>query len=135
MKKIITSGLIAGVVLLAFSVLGLYLTIWFFPDLAQQYYNPAFNAGGSRYMLYYIHPFIIGLALSWFWDRFKGVLSGSFITRGIEFGAIYALVAILPMIWLIFSAMSVSLAMVATWLLFGLLQGLIAGLIFEKTNP
>lgn len=135
MKKIITSGLIAGIVLLVLSVLALYLTIWFFPDLAQQYYNPAFEAGTSRYMLYYIHPFIIGLALSWFWDRFKGVLTGSFITRGIEFGAIYALIAILPMIWLIFSAMSVSFAMVATWLAFGLLQGLIAGLIFEKTNP
>jgi hypothetical protein len=135
MKKIIVSGLMAGVILLAFSVLGLYLTIWLFPNLAMQYYNPAFNAGSGRYLLYYIHPFIISMALAWFWDRFKGVLKGSFITRGIEFGAIYALIAILPMIWLIYSAMSVSLGMVTSWLAFGLIQGLIAGLVFEKTNP
>lgn len=135
MKKIITSGLIAGVILLVFSVLGLFATIWLFPNLATQYYNPAFNEGSGRYMIYFIHPFIIALALAWFWERFKGILTGSFLTRGIEFGFIYALIAILPMIWLIYSAMSVSIGMAASWLGFGLLQGIISGLVFEKTNP
>jgi hypothetical protein len=36
---------------------------------------------------------------------------------------------------LIYSAMSVSFPMVATWWLFGLLQGVVAGLVFEKLNP
>jgi hypothetical protein len=135
MKKIIISGLLAGVVLLILSILGLYVTIWFFPGLAAKYYDPAFDSGPDKYLLYYVHPFIIALALSWFWDRFKTVLKGSFLTRGIEFGVIYALIAIVPGMWLIYSAMSVSLAIVATWLLFGLLQGLIAGLVFEKLNP
>jgi hypothetical protein len=135
MKKTIVSGLIAGIILLILSVCGLYLTIWFFPQIALQYYDPAFDTGPSRYMIYFIHPFIIGLALSWFWNRFKGILTGSFLTRGIEFGLIYAVVAILPMVWLIYSAINVSLAMAGTWLVFGLLQGIIAGLVFEKTNP
>ena len=86
-------------------------------------------------MIYFLHPFVISLALSWFWNRTKKVLAGSFFTRGVEFGLIYALVAIFPMMWLIYSAMSISLAMVSTWFVFGLLQGVIAGLIFEKTNP
>ena len=135
MKKIILSGLLAGVVLLIFSILGLYLTIWFFPSLAAQYYDPAFDSGPDKYLLYYVHPFVIALALSWFWDRFKTVLKGSFLTRGIEFGVIYALIAIVPALWLTYSAMSVSLAIVGTWLLFGLFQGVIAGLVFEKLNP
>ncbi|HLZ86377.1 MAG TPA: hypothetical protein VKQ52_04005 [Puia sp.] len=135
MKKIITSGLIAGVVLLVLSILGLYATIWFFPTLAAQYYDPAFDSQSGRYMIYYAHPFVIGLALAWFWDHFKVVLKGSFLTRGIEFGLAYALVAIFPVMWLTYSALSVSLAMVGTWLAFGLLQGIIAGLVFEKTNP
>lgn len=135
MKKIITSGLLAGVVLLILSVLGLYATIWFFPTVAAQYYDPAFDNQSGRYMIYYAHPFVIGLALAWFWDRFKSALKGSFLTKGIEFGLIYALVAIFPAMWLTYSALSVSLTMVATWLAFGLLQGLIAGLVFEKTNP
>jgi len=135
MKKILIAGLVAGIVLLILSVVGLYATIWLFPSLAMQYFDPAFDAQSSRVMIYFIHPFIISLALSWFWNRSKGVLTGSFLTRGIEFGMIYALVAIFPMMWLIYSAMSISLAMVATWFVLGLLQGIISGLIFEKMNP
>ena len=135
MKKIITSGLIAGVVLLVLSVLALYATIWFFPKLATQYYDPTFDNQGNRYLLYYAHPFVIALALAWFWDRFKGALKGGFLTKGIEFGVIYALVSIFPVMWLTYSALTVSLAMVATWLVFALLQGIVAGLVFEKANP
>ena len=135
MKRIISSGLIAGVVLLILSVLALYATIWFFPTLASQYYDPAFDNQSGRYLIYYAHPFVIALALAWFWDRFKGTLKGSYLTRGIEFGLIYALVAIFPVLWLTYSALAVSLAMVGTWLVFGLLQGVVAGLLFEKFNP
>ncbi len=135
MKKIILSGLLTGVVLLILSILALYATIWLFPTLAAQYYDPAFDTQAGRYMIYYIHPFVIALALSWFWDRFKGVLTGGFLTKGIEFGLVYALIAIFPVMWLIYSAINVSLAMVATWWIFGLLQGVIAGLVFEKLNP
>jgi hypothetical protein len=135
MKRIIVSGLIAGIVLLILSVTALYATIFFLPGLAMQYYNPAFDTQSSRYMIYYFHPFIIALALAWFWDRFKGTLTGSFLSRGIEFGFIYAVIALFPLMWLIYSAMDVSLPMVGTWLLFGLLQGTTAGLVFEKLNP
>jgi len=135
MKKIIVSALVAGIILLILSVLGLYITIWFFSGLASQYFDPAFDMQSSKIMIYCIHPFIISLALSWFWSRFKGVLSGSFLTRGIEFGLIYSLIATLPIMWLIYSAMNISLEMVATWFVFGLLQGVIAGMVFEKMNP
>lgn len=135
MKKVFIAGLVAGVVLLILSVLGLYATIWLFPSLAVQYFDPAFDTQSSRVMIYYIHPFVISLALSWFWNRTKNVLTGSFLTRGVEFGLIYALVAIFPMMWLIYSAMSISLGIVTTWFVLGLLQGIIAGLIFEKMNP
>jgi hypothetical protein len=135
MKKIILSGLLAGVVLLILSIGGLYATIWFFPGVAAQYYDPTFDTQAGRYMIYYAHPFVIALALSWFWDRFKGVLTGGFLTKGIEFGFVYALIAIFPIMWLTYSAMNVSLALVASWWVFGLLQGLVAGLVFEKLNP
>lgn len=135
MKKIILSGLASGIVLLILSVLGLYGTIWLFPKLALQYFDPAFDTQAGRYLIYFAHPFVISMALSWFWDRFKGVLIGTFLTRGIEFGLVYALIAIFPMMWLIYSAINVSLSLVTTWFAFGLLQGMIAGLIFEKINP
>jgi hypothetical protein len=135
MKKIIVSGLVAGIVLLILSIFGLYATIWFFPKLAIQYYDPTFDTQSSRYMLYFAHPFVIALALSWFWDRFKPVIKGSFLTRGIEFGLVYATIALFPLMWLIYSAINVSLAMVATWFVFGLVQGVLAGFVYEKINP
>jgi len=135
MRKIVIAGFVSGVILLVLSVLGLYTTIWLFPNIALQYFDPAFSSGSDRFMLYFMHPFIIGLALSWFWDRFKSLLKGTRLTRGIEFGLIYVMVATIPMLWLIYSAMNVSITMVATWFILALAQGVVAGLVFEKMNP
>jgi hypothetical protein len=133
-KKILVPGLVTGLVLLVVSILGLYGTIWIFPSLAVQYFGPAFDAQSERAILYFIHPFIAGLAFAWFWDRCKEMLKGSFLGRGIEFGVLYWLVAVFPMMWLIYSAIDVSLLLVLTWLIFGLIQGVVAGLLLEKMN-
>ncbi len=135
MKKVIVSGLVAGFILIFLLVAGLYVTIWFFPGVAMQYFDPAFDTEPGRMRFYYLHPFVLSLALSWFWARFKGVLSGSFLTRGIEFALIYVMVAIFPMMWLLYSAMNVSFILVSMWFVFALVQALIAGLVFEKMNP
>jgi hypothetical protein len=133
-KKVILSGLLAGVILLLLSVVGLYGTVWLFPTLAVQYFDPAFDSQSERAILYFTHPFVAGLALSWFWDRCKSLFSGSFLGRAIEFGLLYWLVAVFPMMWLIYSAIDVSLALVGSCLVFGLLQGIAAGLVLEKLN-
>ncbi|MBP9883112.1 MAG: hypothetical protein KBF32_06905 [Chitinophagales bacterium] len=135
MKKILISGFVSAITLLILSILALYLTILLFPSIALEYYDPAFQSNSERDFLYYIHPVILGFALAWFWERFKGVLKGGFTMRGIEFGIIYSLVATLPSMWIIFSAMNVSLTIVFTWFLYGFVQALVAGLICEKMNP
>ena len=63
LKKIIKPGLIAGVLLIILSITGIYATT-LFPGIALEYFNPAFNNEPGKIMLYYIHPFIIGMALS-----------------------------------------------------------------------
>jgi hypothetical protein len=135
MKKIFVSGIIAGFVLLVFCVIGLYAAQWLLPELTKDYYTPVFSASAGRIIIYSMHPIITGLALSWFWSRFKQTLAGSFISRGIEFGLIYAIIAIIPMLWLVYSPLNASVSMVTGWFLFWVFQGLIAGLVFEKTNP
>ena len=135
MKNIIIGGIISGIAMLILSISGLYATIYFFPSLAEEYFNPAFDSQSARIKFYYIHPFIISMALAWFWSRFKSVLNGSYITRGIEFGFIYLMIATFPMMWLIYSALDVSLGMIITWFFLALFQGVIAGLIFERTDP
>jgi hypothetical protein len=135
MKKVFVSGIIAGFTLLVFCLIGLYLASWLFPELSKEYYNPVFSASSGRIIIYCMHPMITGLALSWFWSRFKQILSGSFISRGIEFGLLYAIIAIVPMLWLVYSPLNVSIGEVTAWFVFWVFQGLIAGLVFEKTNP
>ncbi|MDX1939338.1 MAG: hypothetical protein SFU99_02235 [Saprospiraceae bacterium] len=135
MKKILSSGIIAGLTLLAVSFGMLYLTIMIFPQIAEEYYNPIFRSDGGRNMLFYIHPFVLGFALAWFWERFKGQFSGNFLLRGLELGFVYAIVALLPAMWITFSAIDISLTMILTWWLYGLIQAAIAGVIFAKMNP
>jgi len=135
MKKILISGSITGVVLVIFSFLALYITIWLLPNLALEYYDSAFRSNGNGAILYFAHPIILSLALAWFWERFKGVFTGNFVKRGIEFGLVYLIVAMLPAMWMIYSAMSVTLIIVLTWLTYGFIQAVIAGLICERLNP
>lgn len=135
MKKIITTGLIAGGILFMISYGGLYLGVKFFPELFVAYNNPLFNSDGSRDLLFYLHAFIISLALSWFWDRFKSLFRGPVWLRGLEFGLIYSVTALLPVMWISFSSLDITLVMVASWFFYGLAQAIVAGLVFAKTNP
>ena len=135
MKKILFSGLIAGTILFIVSYGGLYVGVQLFPALFMEYINPLFNSDGSRDILFYLHAFIISFALAWFWDRFKGLFNGPFLLRGLEFGLVYALVALLPVMWITFSALDITIVMVFSWFIYGLVQSLIAGLVFAKINP
>ena len=135
-RRVLLPGLTAGVVLLGSSYLMLYATIYLMPGLVEEYYNPVFWPGSDRALLFFAHPFILSLALAWFWDWFKAQLANSqWLLRGLKFGGIYALIATLPSMWITFSAIAVSLTMVCTWFAYGVLQAVVCGWIFAKMNP
>ncbi|MFY7652690.1 MAG: hypothetical protein ACOVQE_08290 [Chitinophagaceae bacterium] len=135
MKKILVSGAIAGFVLSIISYGGLFLAIQFFPQLFVEYNNPLFNSDGSRDALFYAHAFVISFALSWMWERFKSLFKGNMVLRGLEFGIVYGLTALVPVMWISFSAMDITVTMVGSWLLYGLIQSTVAGILFAKINP
>lgn len=137
MQKILTSGIAAGIVLLIVSYGLLTLTPTLLPALTDEYFNPAvFQTGNDRIILYFLHPFVLSFALAWFWERFKGLFhSSSFIWRGIELGLVYGLVATLPTMWITFSSMNVSMMMILSWLGYGIIQAIVAGIINAKLNP
>lgn len=135
MKKILISGLIAGCILFIVSYGSLFLAVKFLPGLFIEYNNPLFNSDGSRDALFYLHAFIFSFALAWFWDRFKGLFKGPSMIRGFEFGLVYSIVALLPVMWISFSALDVTIVMVLSWFAYGLMQATVAGIIFAKVNP
>ena len=135
MQKILLKGIVAGVVLLVLSYAALFLVVTFMPQVAEEYYNPIFSFEGNKAVLYFVHPFIVSFALAWFWNRFKGLFTGPFWWRGIEVGLVYAVVAVLPSMWITFSSLAISFTIVFTWLLYGVFQAVVAGIIYAKMYP
>jgi hypothetical protein len=135
MKNFLIKGIVAGTVLLAFSYISLYLLVFFFPQLAESYYDPIFNFDEGKSVLYFAHPFVLSFVLAWFWKRFKSLFHGPFWWRGIEMGLVYGLIATLPAMWIVFSAMAVPFSMIITWLLYGIFQAVVVGVIFAKISP
>lgn len=135
MKKVLISGLVAGAVLLLVSIVMLQLAIRLFPLTSEEYYNDTFNHNGERDLFFYIHPFVLGFALAWFWHRFKSMFKGNVYIRGLGLGVVFTIVAILPTMWITYSAISVSFIVVGTWLLYGLIQASVAGMLFSKMDP
>ena len=135
MKKVILSVGISGITLLILSAVMFYASAFFFPSITQEYLSPVFRNAGKNDWLFYAHPFILSVSLKWFWDRYKDIFKGPFIIRAMEVALVYGIVALLPVLWLTFSAIDVSLKMVITWLLFGLIQAFAAGIVFSKLNP
>jgi hypothetical protein len=126
---------LAGIAVLFTSLALLYSAIEFFPYIMEDYYNDVFRASSFKTdWLFYAHPFVLCAALRWFWERFRMVFRGIGIVRAIELGLVYGAVSILPVLWLTFSAINVSLVMVITWLVYGIIQATVAGWVFLKLD-
>ncbi len=136
MKKATSSILISGLLVLLASLTLLYSFIYVLPTVMEEYYNPVFRSSSYKTdWLFYVHPFVLCLSLYWFWHRFKPYFLGTIIWRALQVALVYGIIAMLPVLWLTFSAIDISFIMVATWLAYGLLQAFIAGLVFAKMNP
>jgi hypothetical protein len=136
MKKTVIASLTAGVVLLLVSLALLYFLVAVFPNVAEEYFSPVFRwSDAGKDWMFYAHPFVLSFALKWFWERYKGLFTGSALLRAFEVALVYGIVALLPVLWLTFSAIDISWQMVGSWLLYGILQAFIAGIIFAKINP
>ena len=137
MKKTLQSGLVAGVVLSILSYGGLFLAVnsTLFNSFFAEYLSSVFVSDSSRDFLFYTHAMVISFVLAWFWERFKPLFKGNNLLRGLEFGTVYTLVALLPILWMTYSQIDVSVLMVLSWLGFGWFQSTVAGVIFAKMNP
>jgi hypothetical protein len=135
LKKVLQSVLLSGVILLLLSALMFFAGAKFLPGVTQQYMSSVFRSAGNTDWMFYAHPFIVSIALKWFWERYKTILKGSLFLKALEMSLVYGIVALIPVLWLTFSAIDVSFSMVITWLFYGLVQAFAAGIIFAKLNP
>lgn len=107
----------------------LYISIHLFPSLFVDYFDPIFSSDGSRDLLFYLHPFILSAALAYIWPYIQPSLKGSYVRQGISFGFKYGFVSLLPVLWMTFSAMEITLIMVISWWIYGIFQASIGGIV------
>jgi len=131
MKRKVLSGLLTAIILLILSIAGIYVLLWQFPDMAMEYFGPAFIGKNQRNIFYYIHPFVISACLLWLWSRLRSLFKGSTFVRSLKFGLTYTAIATVPYMLLIYSAMDVSVLIILSWLLFGFLEATAAAIIFN----
>ncbi len=131
MKNFVTI-LLAGATVLIVSVGLLYGLISFFPVLIEEYYSPVFRSNSfNTDWLFYLHPFALSAAIFWFWNRSKELITETGVAKALKVSVTYGLVAMAPVLLLTFSAIDISAFMVVTWLVYGILQALLACLVFE----
>lgn len=135
MKKDIVPILLAGIAVLVASLIMLYASILLFPSIMEEYYNEVFRSSSFETdWLFYVHPFVLSIALKWFWERYKQLFKGAVLMRALEVGLVYGIVAMIPVLWLTFSAINISFVMVLTWLAYGIMQAIVAGIVFAKLS-
>jgi len=138
MKKTILSGLFAGVAMLIVGMIFSWLFNWLFPSVALEYQNPGlFRPWSDPLMsLYFLYPFILGLILSFLWNKHKlsPNFGGSVWKKGATFGAAYWVVASIPGMFISYSSLQVSLLMVIGWSISGLINAIVAGWILARWN-
>jgi hypothetical protein len=135
MKKIILPGIIAGVVMLVLSFAISYLFM-LFPQVNADYHNTALMRPFSDPImsLYFLYPFVLGIALAWFWNKAKSLFVGSVAKRGFDFGVIMLLISTIPGMLVSYSSFPLSFLTIISWIVSGFINALIAGIIFAKIN-
>lgn len=136
MKKIFWPGFLAGIAMIVAGFILNFIVEGIFPGLKIEYETSGlFRPWSDPLMwLYFVQPFATGWILAWVWSYVKVFFTRpKLLCRGVGFGLVYALFSIPGMI-MSYSSFPVSLGMIASWTFSGLIQGIIAGLIFAKMN-
>lgn len=134
-KKIILSGLLAGVLMLIAGFAVSFIFGLIFPGLQTEYMSGVFRPWTDPLMmLYFLFPFVTGLVFAWAWDLTKRNFKGTLWQRGAKFGMFIWVVCSIPGMLITYSSFVVSLTMIFSWLVMGLVNGIVAGWIFARFN-
>lgn len=134
-KKVIWQGLLVGVINFVANMLIGQIFKVLFPGVAAEYLNPnLFRPYSSPLMLlFFVHPFLLGILLAWFWQKTKNIFSQD-TKGGVKFGFFYWIISTIPGMFATYTSMPYSFAIVLSWTVAGLAEALIAGVLFAKLN-
>ena len=135
MKKIILPGIVAGIVTL---ILGMAISYLFMliPFVNADYNNSSIMRTWQDPImsLFFLYPFIFGIALAWVWNKSKGLFKGSARKRGTHFGLTYFIIATIPGMLISYVSFPISIFTIISWTVSGLINAIAAGWVFAKMN-
>ncbi len=131
MKKLIISTVLAGIAILAINqVIGLLLQNIFA-------YNVLALAGMRAVsdpimILFFLHPFVIALAMAVVFRTIKGVFNGTPMQKGINYGLTVFVVSAIPNAFLVYGSMDYPLGFTLGTILGPLVYLVAAGIVIAK---
>jgi hypothetical protein len=137
MTKLYLQGLLAGLGVFIVSIGVSFLSQLLVPSLTAEYTNPSlFRPWTDPIMsLFYIYPFVLGVILSFVWDKSKKLMTDKlYWKRGLRFGLWYWVAASIAGMFVTYSSFQVSLPLVLSWSIGGLFEAFAAGIILAKVN-
>ena len=135
--RLFLQGLLAGIGIFIISIGVSFFSQLFFPNLTAEYINPnIFRPWTDPIMsLYYVYPFVLGVILSFVWDKTKKLMTNnSYWKRGLRFGLWYWVAASIAGMFITYSSFQVSLPLVLSWSIGGLFEAIAAGIILARVN-
>ena len=132
-KTIVISGIVAGIVILALSMLISTATQAFFD------YNVLALAGMRSVndpvsMLFFLHPFVVGLAMAILYDFAKKSFTGTVIRKGIVLGLLGWIVYGIPSAFIVFSSMDYPIGFTVNSVIGSLVYMLGAGITITRLS-
>jgi hypothetical protein len=128
MKKIIISGLLAGVVILLLGILFGALSSEMYKLSPRVFWRPM---GGDWFMKMAVFDLLTGFVLVFIFSVIKGALPGAGLMKGISFGIIIWVAGPLVGLTMTYLTMAIRMKLIAVWAINDLLNYVISGLIFE----
>ena len=96
----VKSGLIAGLIMLIISFVMTIILDLIFPQITLEYSTQMYRSWNDPLMLlFYLHPFILGLILSWVWQLTSLIMKGDDITKAVKFTFINYKLLLFHKIW------------------------------------
>ncbi|HBB02438.1 MAG: hypothetical protein US89_C0019G0007 [Candidatus Peregrinibacteria bacterium GW2011_GWF2_38_29] len=136
MKKVFLLGLLSGLAMLVFGMLFDQGFNWVFPGLTSEYETSGvFRAWTEPLMsLYFLSPFVMGIAFAWTWNKTKSLFKGSIWKRALMFSLALFFVTTVPGMFISYASFKISLLMIASWTLSSFVQEFVGGLVLAKMN-
>ncbi|HEY4798803.1 MAG TPA: hypothetical protein VII99_06970 [Bacteroidia bacterium] len=133
MRKIIASGLLSGIIMLAAGMLVGKIFQFAIPSISIEYQNTnLFRPWSDPVMLLMlIHPFLVGIIMAMIWNHTKNIIKGTTLfSKGIRFGLVYWTISI-PGMLISYSTFPISLALTVSWSAAIMAQSLLSGILFS----